>query len=179
MTVLTGHKQLIPRATEAFTSYLRNKPPVDMFQCIRECTCAMPIIRQKHSPLVSFGALHTPPYDEYNSIQCNTKAKAFHTGKINIIVIIRRTAVKKHWFCQSGELSYPSALNQNPVEIVSILHAMVRLQFPQDCHAGWFGSCCIWAIGRPATVSEGRFDWRCCRHTHLPWLAERPLHLLA
>ncbi len=35
--------------------------------------------------------------------------------------------------------------------------------------------CCIWAIVRPATVSERRY----CRLTHLPWRVERPLHLLA
>ncbi len=62
----------------------------------------------------------------------------------------------------------------------SVLQAMVRLQLPQDRCAGLFGSCCcIWAIGRPATISERRFGWRCCRHNHLPWRAERSLHLLA
>ncbi len=40
-----------------------------------------------------------------------------------------------------------------------ILQAMVRLQFPQEWRTGWMDGCCyIWAIGRPATVSERQFD---------------------
>ncbi len=69
--------------------------------CIGECTCSMSTIRLKNSPLVSFGALHTSSYDQGKSVQCNTKAKAFHTGKINIIVIIRRTAVKNIGFVKA------------------------------------------------------------------------------
>ncbi len=43
------HQQVIPRATKASTSCLRNISPVDISPCIRECTCSMPAIKLKGS----------------------------------------------------------------------------------------------------------------------------------
>ncbi len=49
LIALSEHRKVISRATEAFISYYRDIPPVDMSPCIEECTYSMPTIKLESS----------------------------------------------------------------------------------------------------------------------------------
>ncbi len=118
---------------------------------------------------------------ETNVLVCNSPCRSYGgTGvqRLQIQLFLARAAA-------AASLVSPEQERWNAVwQLLQvsglILQAMLRLQFPLGRRARWFGSrCCIRVIGRPTAVSERWFAWWCCRHNHLPWRAERPLHLLA